>query len=140
VKSTKLYFRDTGLLHYLLRILNYDDLLGHPSAGNSWEAFVLQQIINNLPIAYDVNFFRTQDGSELDLILSKGGQIFTTVDIKHTNAPKLTRGNTLAIETLESKTNYIVTPSSDVYPIRENVWACSLESFVFKVLPELIIS
>ena len=138
VKSPKLYFRDTGLLHHLLRISSYDDLLGHPASGNSWEAFVLQQIINNLPLAYDANFFRTQDGSELDMILSKGGKISTAIEIKLTNAPKLTRGNTLAIETFGSDRNYIITPTSDNYPIKNNVRVCSLDSFIFEVLPELI--
>jgi predicted AAA+ superfamily ATPase len=138
VKSPKLYFMDTGILHHMLRLFNYHELLGHPACGNSWEAFVIQQIINNLPIAFDANFYRTQDGSELDFILSKGGRIVAGIEIKHTNTPKLTRGNTLAMDTLNSKTNYVITPSSDDYPIRDNVQVCSIESFVFNVLPELV--
>ena len=137
VKSPKLYFTDTGILHNMLRLFTFNDLLGHPASGNSWEAFVIQQIMNNLLFGYEVNFFRTQDGSELDLILSKGGQVVAGIEIKHTNAPKLTRGNTLAIDTLESKTNYIITPSSDDYQIRDNVWVYSVDSFIFEVLPEL---
>ena len=138
VKSPKLYFRDTGILHHLLRLFRYDDLFGHPSIGNSWEAFVIQQIINNLPLAVDTFFYRTQDGSELDLIITKGINIIVAIEIKHSNAPKLSKGNTLAIQTIQSKNNFIITPSSDDYPLKENVQVCSLNRFLDHYLPELL--
>ena len=138
VKSPKIYFRDTGILHHMLRVFNHNELLGHPGSGNSWEAFAIQQIINNLALGFDPHFYRTQDGSELDLIISKGTRIIAGIEIKHTNAPKLTKGNTLAIETLQSKTNFILTPSSDDYPVRDSVRVCSLERFVFHYLPRLM--
>ena len=130
VKSPKIYFRDSGILHHMLRIFSYNDLLGHPASGASWESFVIQQIINNMPFGFDPHFYRTQDGSELDLIISKGTQIVAGIEIKHSNAPRLTKGNTLAIETLQSKRNFIITPSSDDYPIRNSVRVCSLERFI----------
>lgn len=40
VKSPKIYFRDTGMLHYLLGISNKDTLFGNIIIGTSWEAFV----------------------------------------------------------------------------------------------------
>lgn len=45
VKSPKIYFRDTGLLHSLLDIPNGHNLLGHPKVGASWEGFVLEQAL-----------------------------------------------------------------------------------------------
>ena len=138
VKFPKLYFRDTGILHHMLRLFSIDDLFGYPSAGNSWEAFVIQQIINNLPITVDVHFYRTQDGSELDLILSKGFKIIAGIEIKHSNAPRMTKGNTLAIDAIQSSTNYIITPSSADYPIRDNVQVCSFNRFMFHHLPVLV--
>jgi len=138
IKSPKIYFRDSGILHHLLRIFNIEDLFGNPIVGNSWEGFVIQQIVNSLSFAIDSHFYRTQDGSEIDLILSKGSNILCTVEIKHTNSPKLSRGNTLAIETLKCKANYIITPSSDDYPIKENVQVCSLEHFIFQYLPKIL--
>jgi len=138
VKSPKLYFRDTGILHHMLRLFSIDDLFGYPSVGNSWEAFVIQQIINNLPITVDVHFYRTQDGSELDLILSKGFKIIAGIEIKHSNAPRMTKGNTLAIDTLQSSANYIITPSAEDYPIRDNIQVCSLNRFIFHHLPVLV--
>jgi predicted AAA+ superfamily ATPase len=139
VKSPKLYFRDTGILHHLLRALSINDLFAHPGIGNSWEAFVLQQIISNLPADLDIHFYRTQDGSELDVVLSKGVRISAGIEIKYSNAPALTKGNTLAINTLNSPANYILTPSSDDYPIRKNIQVCSLERFIFHYLPALVV-
>ena len=134
-KTPKLYFTDTGILHQLLRIYTLNDLFGHPGLGNSWESFVIQQVLNNLPEEIDTHFYRTQDGSELDLIISKGQQIVAGVEIKISNAPKLSKGNSLAIETLNSPLNFIITPSSAEYPLRKNVQVCSLERFIDHHVP-----
>ena len=45
VKSPKIYFRDSGLLHHLLGICTMDDLLCHPKCGASWEGYVVEEII-----------------------------------------------------------------------------------------------
>ncbi|MEA1877938.1 MAG: ATP-binding protein [Bacteroidota bacterium] len=137
VKSPKIFFRDTGILHHLLRLYTRDDLFGHPNAGNSWEAFVIQQIINNLPLTVDTYFYRTQDGSEIDLIINRGINVLAAIEIRHSNAPKLSKGNTLAINTIQSQRNFIITPSSDDYPIKENVQVCNLNRFIDHHLPIL---
>ena len=138
VKSPKLFFTDTGILHHLLKIYNRDALFGHPNIGNSWEAFVMQQIISNLPLTIETHFYRTQDGSEIDLVLLKDARVKAAIEIKNSNSPKLTKGNTLAIETLQSQYNFIITPSSDDYLIRQNVRVCNVNDFVFQYLPKLI--
>lgn len=48
VKSPKIYLRDSGLLHYLLRISDYNQLPGHPIVGHSWEGYIIEQIISTL--------------------------------------------------------------------------------------------
>ncbi|WLE96056.1 MAG: DUF4143 domain-containing protein [Candidatus Electrothrix communis] len=45
VKSPKIYLRDSGILHALLDIEQYDFLLSNPMAGASWEGFVIENII-----------------------------------------------------------------------------------------------
>ena len=39
VKSPKIYVRDSGIVHALLRLETLDDLLGHPVVGSSWEGY-----------------------------------------------------------------------------------------------------
>lgn len=48
IKSPKLYWRDTGLLHQLLGIGDRQALLSHPKCGASWEGFVLHSLLRTL--------------------------------------------------------------------------------------------
>jgi predicted AAA+ superfamily ATPase len=136
-KSSKIFWRDTGILHYLLNVNSYDQLLGNPNLGASWEAFVIQQIIAIAPSDTSFSYYRTQDGSKIDLIIEKGGEAHIACEIKFTNSPSLTKGNTIAINDVAAKHNYIITPRADYYPFRENVWVCSLAWFL-KNLPSLL--
>lgn len=74
-RSPKIYFRDSGLLHYFLGISNYQSLLDSPYCGASWEGFVIEQLIrhdhfheNN----HEFYFYRTQTGLEADLVIGSG--------------------------------------------------------------------
>ena len=49
VKSPRVYLRDSGLLHALLGIGSIDDLAGHPKLGESWEGFVVENVLSALP-------------------------------------------------------------------------------------------
>ena len=91
VKSPKIYWRDTGLLHSLLNIDTMDNLFVQPWIGNSWEGWIVEQIIiflNNNGINYDgPYFFRTIDGLELDLVIIISG-VMWGLEIKLTSAPR----------------------------------------------------
>ncbi|MCP4041975.1 MAG: DUF4143 domain-containing protein [Gammaproteobacteria bacterium] len=90
VKSTKIYFRDSGLLHYFLGIHNPKMLDVHPSRGASWEGFIIDQLIS----AFEINFpgsqpffWRTARGAEVDLLMARGDEIMP-FEIKLHSAPK----------------------------------------------------
>lgn len=72
-KMPKGYFRDTGILHHLLKLDSVDNLLLHPSAGASFEAFMIEEIIRGLQCTMatgiDYYFYRTRDRSEIDLVI-----------------------------------------------------------------------
>ncbi len=126
VKNPKLYFRDTGLLHRILGVQQVEDLYGHPSAGNSFEGYVVQQIIASLNDSVTPYFYRTADGSEIDLVLVKGIVPLVSIAIKLSNSPKISRGNTLSISDLQTKYNYVITPSAGDYPLKDNLWITDL--------------
>ncbi|MEJ5259230.1 MAG: ATP-binding protein [Anaerohalosphaeraceae bacterium] len=89
IKSPKIYWRDTGLLHSLLNLASFDQLLGHPAAGASWEGFVIEQILCTLSAkgkSAQAFFLRTSDQKELDLILDFG-QTQWAFEIKLTSCP-----------------------------------------------------
>jgi len=89
VKSPKIYWRDTGLLHALLNVTERDDLLSRPWVGASWEGFVIEQILaafQQEELAVEPFFFRTSDQYEIDLVLEFGGELWA-VEIKLTSSP-----------------------------------------------------
>ena len=89
VRSPKLYWRDSGLLHALLRARTYDDLLVQPWVGTSWEGFVIEQVLSTLATTgqrVDPYFVRTSDGYEVDLLLDWGRERWA-LEIKLTSQP-----------------------------------------------------
>ena len=86
VKHPKGYLRDTGLLHFFLRLPDTNSLLSHPALGQSWEAMVIENIIrgfNVLGTAFEYFHYRTGGGAEIDLIL-EGEFGLIPVEIKYT--------------------------------------------------------
>jgi predicted AAA+ superfamily ATPase len=126
VKAPKIFIRDTGLLHTLWNTHSIKALFGHHLLGHSWEGFVIQQIATHLRDDSQLFYYRTQDGSEVDLIIVKGNKPFVSIEIKFTDNPVLTKGNHLAIEDIKAKHNFIVTPSAQEHPYNKNVRVVSL--------------
>jgi predicted AAA+ superfamily ATPase len=126
VKSSKMYIRDSGILHSLLNISDFNDLISHPIFGFSWEGFVIDNICSFIP-DYDTAFYKTTQGAELDLILFKGEKKIA-IECKVSDNPKLTKGFWLALEDVQPEITYIVTPMADKYPISENVWGVGIKS------------
>jgi predicted AAA+ superfamily ATPase len=77
VKSPKVYIRDSGVLHYLLGVSNERSLLESPKRGNSWEGFMIEQIISLEMLQKTGSlfyFYRTHAGAEIDLIIDRGSE------------------------------------------------------------------
>ncbi len=130
VKKPKLYIRDSGLLHALLRIPSYDALYGHPIIGASFEGYVVEQVIARLPEALEASFWRTHAGAELDLVLHRGVDPLCGVEIKLSAAPKPGRGFYQALKDLGDIPGWVVHAGAESWPIRRGVWAVGLEEFV----------
>ena len=100
VKSPKVFLRDSGLLHALLGLETYDALLGHPSAGASWEGFVIEQLLSRLAPPWEAFFYRTSAGAEVDLVLASDRKRVIAVEMKLSAAPTPRRGFWSALEDL----------------------------------------
>ncbi len=134
VKSPKVYIRDSGILHYLLGIHNFDDLVGNPILGYSWEGYVIEQICQLLPDSYEPYFYRTHQGAECDLIVTKNGKPYYGIEIKYTSSPKVTKGLRQSLEDIGTKNNFIITPKSDDYLVARDIRVCSLHTFLIRYL------
>ena len=137
VKSPKLYVRDTGLLHYLLRIFDLEQLRGNPSVGASWEGYVIEQIIREAPEFSDFYYYRTQNGAEIDLIMITPKGKMACLEIKFSIAPSISKGFYLSIEDLNPDYKYIITPSGECFDRSDGLRICPLAYFLEKELPTL---
>ena len=123
VKSPKIYLRDSGLLHALLRIGSIDELLGHPIAGASWEGWVIEQALAASGTNTGASFFRTAAGAEIDLVLEKPRGKRIAIEIKLSTAPKPSRGFWTGIADLKPSEAYVVYPGKERYPLGHGVEA-----------------
>mgnify|MGYP000051507050 CR=1 FL=1 len=139
VKSHKIYIRDSGLLHYLLDLHASKDLAFNPSIGYSWEGYAIEQVLQLLPNHIKPFYYRTHDGSEMDLVLVKGLKAIACVELKTTNNPSLSRGFHESIQDLKSSNNFLVTPEQPAsYRAEKTVTICGLHDFLSKELPKLL--
>ena len=129
VRSPKVFFRDTGLLHHLLGIENYDRLRGNPAVGNSWEAYVLEQIIREAPEFSKFHFYRTRSGAEIDLLMTRPNEERWAVEVQLSASPKVTRGFWTALEDVNADRAFIIAPVGEGYAYRE-AEVLSVEAFL----------
>ncbi|WP_417591458.1 ATP-binding protein [Owenweeksia hongkongensis] len=133
VKSPKVFFTDTGMLHHLLDIKNFNSLMGHLAVGHSWEAFVINQLITILKPDDEYYFYRTQDGAEIDFLVRRNNSWLLAAEIKLSNSPTLTKGTHIAMEDLELKHLFVITPEADNYYIKENIEVIGLLDILERV-------
>jgi hypothetical protein len=131
VKSPKTYVRDSGLTHALLNIETFEDLLGHPVSGPSWEGFVIENLITAALSRTQASFYRTAAGAEIDLLLELGGRRgIWAVEIKRSLAAKPQRGFYNAVEDIQPAKAFVVHAGEDRYPISESIEAVGLREMV----------
>jgi len=122
-KSPRYYFRDSGLLHCLRRIPEFEQLRANPCLGPSWEGFGIEQVIRQLGCAEeDCFYWRTHSGAEIDLVITKGMDLIG-IEFKASSSPKVSRGSHTAMADLGLKRLYVVFPGPNSFEISENVLA-----------------
>jgi len=128
VKTPKVYIRDTGILHSLLDISDFNTLLSHPVFGFSWEGLVIENICTKL-MDSEPFFYRTTNGEEIDLIIQNKDKKLA-IECKVGDNPKPSRGFWNALKDIKPDISYIVTPRSEKYPIEKNVWVLGLRELM----------
>jgi uncharacterized protein len=121
VKAPKVYFHDSGLLHYLLGIRSYLDLQNHPKSGASWEGYAIEEVLKAVE-PDQVYYWATHNGAELDLLLFKDGRRIG-VECKRVDAPRMTPSMRTAIEDLELDRIFVIHPGTQAFPISGQITA-----------------
>ncbi|MEI7898391.1 MAG: ATP-binding protein [bacterium] len=125
VKSPKVFVRDTGILHRLLLITDYNNLMGNPVFGASWEGLVIENTIENMP-GWTPCFYRTASGNEIDLVLQRGTQKIA-VECKASSAPQLTKGWWEALADINPDKAFVIAPiEGSAYPLSDKVTVAGL--------------
>jgi predicted AAA+ superfamily ATPase len=132
VKSPKVYFRDSGLLHHFLTLGEFHSITGHPQAGASWEGFALEQILLSVR-PMQAYYWGTYQKAELDLLLVHEGRRYG-VEFKFSEAPEVTRSMRIAVETLQLERLFIVYPGTSEYPVDAVISACPIGGVAKQIL------
>ncbi|MCY4269794.1 MAG: ATP-binding protein [Gammaproteobacteria bacterium] len=123
VKSPKTYVRDSGLVHSLLGISSLEELAGHPVIGESWEGFVIETLLGQLPWPTHASFYRTVTGAEIDLVLDFPGGQRWAIEIKRSLSAKVSRGFHMALADIAPSRAFVVHAGDDRYPLSKTVEA-----------------
>jgi predicted AAA+ superfamily ATPase len=108
VKSPKVYVRDTGIAHALLGIRDKEALQGHPVVGQTWESFIIETLIATAPDGTEAHYYRTSNGTEIDLLLTLPNRELWAIEVKRSSAPKIERGFHSACADLKPHKRFIV--------------------------------
>lgn len=134
VKSPKVYVRDSGLVHALLNIPDKETLLAHPVVGQSWECFVIENLITAAPDGVQAYFYRSNGGAEIDLLLAWPDGTLWAIEIKRSLTPKLERGFHAACTDLNPTRKFVVYPGTERYRIATDIEAISLAGLALELL------
>jgi hypothetical protein len=133
VKSPKIYFRDSGMLHYFNHVYQISDLASNLVVGASWEGYAIEEIIRHLPKAYSAYYYRTHHGAEVDLVIAKGITPIACVEIKYGLSPNVSSGFYLCSADLKTRVNCIVYSGDRIYKNSNGSEYTPLLDFIRKI-------
>lgn len=126
VKSPKVYVRDSGLVHALLNIVDKETLLAHPVVGQSWECYVIENLLACAPDRVQAYFYRASGGAEIDLLLAWPEGRLWAIEIKRSLSPKVERGFHAACGDVNPERKFVVYPGAERYRLAPDIEAISL--------------
>lgn len=124
-KSPKVYLRDSGLVHSLLRLDDYEAVVGHPVAGLSWEGFVIEALLRAAPDRTEASYYRTATGVQLDLVLDLPHGERWAVEVKPGSAAA-SRGLRVALADVGADRAIVVHRGEDRFPLGGGIEATPL--------------
>lgn len=134
VKAPKIYLRDSGLLHCLLRLEAFEDLEAHPKLGASWEGFAFEQVLS-ITGDRDAYFWATHGGAELDLMVHWRGRRYG-FEFKYGDSPTMTKSMHTALHDLKLEQLFVLHPGKDSYPMHERTEAVAMTGVRARLMKE----
>jgi predicted AAA+ superfamily ATPase len=132
-KASKIYFRDSGLLHALLMLRESSHVSAHPRYGASWEGFCIEQIVRLTNSREEECFcFSVQGGEEIDLVIQMSAGLFA-FEFKTADAPQRTKSMLTSVEALGISRLFLVYPGQTNYNLHDRI-----EAVGFVNLPQIL--
>jgi len=97
----------------------------NPSSDLTWKIPLIWLVLSHR------NFWSTHAGAELDLLVFEAGRRIG-YEIKHTDAPRMTRSLRIAQTDLKIDDLYVVYPGSEQFPLDDRIHAAGLQGLVQK--------
>lgn len=136
VKSPKVYVRDSGVTHALLGLGTKEDALGHPVVGQSWEGFVIENLLSVAPERSEASFYRASGGAEIDLVLTLPGYGPWAIEIKRSLDPKPAKGFHSACRDVKPEAQFVVYPGRERFAISKEIEAISIAALAEEIMAE----
>ncbi|HAU1484853.1 TPA: ATP-binding protein [Legionella pneumophila] len=131
VKSPKLYFRDSGIMHALLGVSTEDELHNNAKLGASWEGFALEEVVRRSQVdEHSCYFWSTHSDAELDLIIFKNGKRLG-FEFKYLDSPKITKSIRIAMDDLNLDSLTIVVPTQCYFFLDNKISVSGLDTINF---------
>lgn len=139
VRTPKIYWRDSGLLHAVLNVPTEQALLCQPWVGASWEGYVIGQILDVCALMHSPPapyFFRSSDGYEIDLVLDFGDRTWA-IEVKLASGPSAGDLERLAktADMIGAEERFIISRTKTTMAGRGRV-SCSLPWFLKRIARE----
>ncbi len=136
-KSPKLFIRDSGLLHYLLHVKQFDQLQANPRIEASWEGYAIEEIRRALAGRGQLFYYRTQGGAEVDLLIKTATGRTICLEIKYDVKPTPSRGFYQSIEDLKPDAQFVIVPKGEAWLYSDDLKVTGLLDFLKNELPGL---
>ena len=133
-KAHRLYLRDSGLVHTLLRIPDLTTLKTHDRCGASWEGFGVEQVLRVLGTS-DCYFWRTHAGAEIDLVVPTARGVFG-FEFKASSTPTVTRGTHEAVTDVGVDKLFVIHSGEQEFPLGEKILALPISRIAKLKLPQ----
>ena len=130
IKSPRIYLRDSGICHYLLQARTISN---HRLAGKSWEGFAIENILSMINDDCLPYFYKSKDGAEIDLLLTKSDCRPWAIEIKMSRAPSRRKGFTVACQDVRPEKKFIVYQGTKRFFTRGDVEAIGLQELCQEV-------
>lgn len=129
IKTSKLYFLDTGLACWLLGWNTPEQLINGAMWGHIFESFVFAEVLksyyNDGIVKPSLYYYRDQDKNEIDLLIEEGGTLYP-IEIKTSSDPKKSMVSAFrCLENIPGKqtgSGAVICLAKEHLPLADNVW------------------